>query len=161
MKIFLVGMPGSGKSTLGVKLADALHVEFLDLDTEIERKETKAVKEIFREKGEDYFRLIEAETLRELAGSTRDFVLATGGGAPCFYDGMDTINKTGFSIFLDVSTNELARRLSSDKSRPLLQSEDINKKLNLLLEARLPVYRKAMMTVTNPTVEVILKKLRN
>ena len=154
-------MPGSGKSTLGVKLADALQIDFLDLDSEIERKETKAVKEIFRDKGEDYFRLIEAETLRELAGSSRDFVLATGGGAPCFYNGMDTINETGFSIFLDVSIKELVRRVSNNKDRPLLQSEDIEKKLTVLLENRLPVYRKASITVSNPTVESILKKLKS
>lgn len=161
MKIFLVGMPGSGKSTIGAKLADALQLDFLDLDSEIEKKEMKAVKEIFRENGEDYFRQVEAETLRELAGSSRDFVLATGGGAPCFYNGMDTINETGFSIFLDVPIPELVRRLSNNKDRPLLQTADVEKKLTLLLETRLPVYRKASITVTDPTPEVILKKLKS
>lgn len=160
MKIYLVGMPGSGKSTLGEQLARALDVQFLDLDTEIEKKEGKSIPQIFLEHGENYFRIVEAEKLRELAGSDNSFVLATGGGAPCFYNGMDTLNETGISVFLNVPISELIRRVSRNKDRPLLANEDIEKKMQTLLEKRLPVYKKASIVVDNPTLDSVLRHFR-
>ena len=80
MKIFLIGLPGSGKSTLGKDLADALLVEFVDLDAEIEKQENKIVQDIFREKGEDYFRQAESALLKVWAASSKSFVMSTGGG---------------------------------------------------------------------------------
>src|SRR5689334_5487844 len=102
MKIFLIGLPGSGKSTLGKDLADALLVDFVDLDVEIEKQENKIVQDIFREKGEDYFRQVESSVLKVWAASSKSFVMSTGGGAPCFYGGIDVINESGISIFLNV-----------------------------------------------------------
>lgn len=160
MKIYLVGMPGSGKSTLGEQLARALDAQFLDLDTEIEKKEGKSIPQIFLEHGENYFRIVEAEKLRELAGSDNSFVLATGGGAPCFYNGMDTLNETGISVFLNVPISELIRRVSKNKDRPLLANEDIEKKMQTLLEKRLPVYKKASIVVDNPTLDSVLRHFR-
>src|SRR5436189_5502924 len=93
MKIFLIGMPGAGKSTLGRPLAAALNLPFVDLDKEIEKHEQKSIPEVFELRGEDYFRKSESTLLKSWAESNRSFVLATGGGAPCFHDGIEVINK--------------------------------------------------------------------
>ncbi len=158
MKIYLIGMPGSGKSTLGKQLADKLTLPFIDLDKAIEDHEQKDVKDIFRELDEDHFRLIESQLLRELAASEKSFVMATGGGAPCFHQGIEIINQTGLSIFLDVSIEVLLGRLHTKTDRPLLNSLDEkekDEKLRLLRSSRLSCYRQAHLSVYDPT----LKKL--
>jgi len=155
-RIYLVGLPGSGKTTLGGALAAALGLPVVDLDAEIEKQEGEAVPSIFSTKGEDHFRQIESRVLREWAGSSQSFVMGTGGGAPCFYQGMDVINSSGISIFLDVPIEEILRRLTTFTNRPLLQAEDDQKKkekLEALRQARLAVYRQAAITVQNPTLE--------
>jgi len=157
-RIYLVGLPGSGKTTLGIALAAALELPFVDLDAEIEKQEGQAVPDIFGTKGEDYFRQVESRVLREWAGSSQPFVMGTGGGAPCFYNGIDIINSSGVSIFLDVSVDEILRRLAAFSNRPLLQAEDGQKKrekLEALRQARLGIYRQATVTLQNPTVESV------
>lgn len=162
MKIYLVGMPGSGKSTLGKELAQELMILFVDLDTEIERREGKSISEIFASKGEDYFRLVESQLLREWAGSDKSFVMATGGGAPCFLGGMETIKQTGVSIFIDVPLTELVKRLSEKVDRPLLNTANEAEKLtrlNLLRENRLFNYRQADIILDNPTLTSVLEAI--
>ncbi len=162
MKIFLIGLSGSGKTTLGKQLAEKLHVPFVDMDWEIEKRENKSVQEIFSEKGQDYFRQLEAEVLREWAGAQQDFVMGTGGGAPCFYDGIDIINQSGISIFLDIPVEELQSRLATATDRPLLNAGDVAEKKNKLLAlriARLPVYKKAHLTIENATLDKLLEAI--
>src|SRR5688572_8772700 len=111
MKIFLIGMPGSGKTTLGKELAAHLFIDFVDLDAEIEKTEQKSIAEIFSRQGESHFRLVEARLLREWAAGSASFVMATGGGAPCFHKGIETINEYGISIFLDCPVSTLIDRV--------------------------------------------------
>jgi shikimate kinase len=88
--------------------------------------------------------------------------MATGGGAPCFYNGIDTMNSTGLTIFLDVSIDELVRR-TSKTDRPLLRSgepRELKKKLEILAEKRMPVYRKASVISNKPDVESVLHLLK-
>jgi len=161
-KIYLVGLPGSGKTTLGTALAAALNMPFVDLDAEIEKREGQAVPTIFSTKGEDYFRQVESQVLREWAGSSQSFVMGTGGGAPCFYQGMDTINRSGISIFLDVTVDEILRRLAAFTNRPLLKADDDQKKkekLEGLRQTRLTTYRQATITVQSPTLENVQEAL--
>src|SRR4029453_2479239 len=99
MKLFLIGLPGSGKTTIGAALANRLSMEFVDLDKEIETREGNSVPEIFAAHGEAHFRQVESTLLLEWATAQRSFVMATGGGTPCFFDGIDVINKHGLSIF--------------------------------------------------------------
>ncbi|HPM31853.1 MAG TPA: shikimate kinase [Chryseolinea sp.] len=163
MKIYLIGMPGSGKSTLGQLLAERFSLPFVDLDTVIEDQQQKAVSDIFREQGEDHFRLIESQLLLEWAGSEKSFVMATGGGAPCFHQGIDIINQSGMSIFLDVSIDVLLNRLHSKTDRPLLNSinaEEKDKKLKAIRTSRLICYRKAHLTVTDPTLAKLMEAIQ-
>jgi shikimate kinase len=159
MKIFLIGMSGSGKTTIGKRLANELHTDFVDLDWEIEKRESKSVKEIFSQRGEDHFRQIEAEVLRFWVSVPQDFVMSTGGGAPCFYGGIDIINQFGLSIFLDVPVEELKIRLAAATDRPLLNAGDEKEKedkLNFLRTSRLPIYRQAHITIEDATLEKLL-----
>src|SRR5690554_4257405 len=96
-RIFIIGYMGSGKTTVGKKLAKSLSLSFIDLDAFIESKYRKTIAEIFAEKGEDGFRKIESKALSEVA-LIEDVVISTGGGAPCFYNNMELMNKTGTTV---------------------------------------------------------------
>ena len=162
MKIYLIGLSGAGKSTLGKQLASTLLLDFVDLDHEIEAQEQRSVSEIFRQQGEDYFRQVESDLLRLWAVTDKSFVMATGGGAPCFHDGIAVINETGISIFLDVAVGELVKRLEKESDRPLLHGEgadQMQNKLEKLRASRLACYQRAKLTVQNPTLDSLLNKL--
>ena len=163
MKIFLIGLSGAGKTTLGKLLADELHVPFVDMDWEIEKKENKSVREIFSREGEDHFRRLESEVLRDWAGAQQDFVMGTGGGAPCFHNGMEIINQSGLSFFLVVPFDILIQRLASATFRPLLCAGDDRErenKLNALRASRLPIYTTSHIIIENPSLEQLLSALR-
>ena len=115
-----------------------------------ESGEGKSVSQIFAEHGEDYFRQVESRLLTEWASSTKGFVMATGGGAPCFYNGMDTIVKTGFSIYLDVPVSELLARLDRKTDRPLLNTADAVERrehISTLHDLRQSIYARANVTL--------------
>lgn len=123
MKIVLLGYMASGKSTIGKHLATKMFLPFLDLDQYIESKEGSTVTEIFATKGEIYFRKQEHNYLKELLASEGDFVLALGGGTPCYAGNMElilTASKTT-SIFLQAGIGTLVARLEQNKAaRPLV-----------------------------------------
>lgn len=155
-KIYLIGLPGSGKTTLGKTLASSLDMPFIDLDAEIEKQEGQPVPAIFSAKGEAYFRQAESRMLRAWADSPQSFVMSTGGGAPCFYDGIKIINDTGISIFLDVPVSEILTRLAAVQDRPLLLAADEQQKkekLESLRNTRLDIYRQAQFVVQDPTLQ--------
>jgi len=162
MKVFLMGMPGSGKTTLGAELAAELMIPFVDLDTEIEKREACSVSEIFAKKGEDHFRIVEASLLREWAGSEQSFVMSTGGGAPCHHLGIDVINGSGISVFLNVPVQELVERLKDKNDRPLLKNgEDLLGQLTAMRKVRLPFYQRAHITLQRPDLRELLEKLQS
>ena len=119
-KIFLVGMMGSGKSYWTKKMAKWIKSAGYDLDDLIEMNEERTIAEIFSEDGEEQFRKIEAKILRWFK-EKKKFVLATGGGTPCFQDNMSWMKKEGVVIWLDESVEVLAKRLNEEKAhRPLI-----------------------------------------
>lgn len=121
-RIYLLGMMGVGKSTKGKKIAQLLGFTFIDLDKEIEKYIDKSVSKIFEEDGEEYFRKTESKILRWF-GEKKIFVLATGGGTPCFHENMDWMNKNGTTIWIDESIDVLAERLKPEKDhRPLIKN---------------------------------------
>lgn len=150
MRIFLIGLVGSGKTTIGKKLAEALKLSFIDLDEYITGKELKTINEIFATKGEDYFREAEAKYLREIC-KQNDFVLATGGGAACFHDNMTVMNVAGITIFLDVPLDTLTQRLWRQphrEQRPMIAGktkEELAAFLEEIHAKRMPFYREAKL----------------
>ena len=154
--IFLIGMPSSGKSTLGKRIADALHYRFVDTDKLIIREEGRSIADIFAQSGEDYFREVERRVLKTIrpGGS---LVISTGGGMPCFHDNMTYINSAGVSVFLDVPIEILVRRIVAhgQEDRPLNNATDpdLPATLRKRYETRWPVYSQANIIVPGETTE--------
>ncbi len=144
-KIFLVGLPGSGKSTFGKELAKKSNLQFIDLDEEIVASSGYAIPTLFEEEGEKYFRELESRELKQVIKSMRNFVLSTGGGTPCFFDNMKLMNETGITIYVNTSLDEIQERLSNDSSRPLLQRHTIEE----LFESRKNWYEQAQVKGNN------------
>lgn len=123
MNIILLGYMASGKSLIGQKLAKVLNYDCIDLDAFIEFKEKSSVKNVFKDKGELYFRKVEHQHLKTLLKSSENTIIALGGGTPCYYDTMSLLKgKENFkTIYLRVSIPELVRRLNTEKAkRPLI-----------------------------------------
>lgn len=154
-KVFLIGMPGAGKSTLGRSLATLMNIPFVDLDKQIEIAEGISIPELFSQFGEAHFRSVEARELKKVLEQPDPLILATGGGAPCFHSNMDLLLKSGFSIFLDPPLQVLYDRLSQSKSRPLLRLDKnitLDEKLKIMLEKRLPFYSRANLRITEESI---------
>jgi shikimate kinase len=165
MLIFLIGLPGSGKTTLGKQLAKKLNYIFSDLDECIVKKHGLSIEEIFKTIGEDGFRTYESNCLKEYDNSTNTIV-STGGGAPCFFDNMQWINENGISIFLNPPLTELAKRLiASDNShRPMLKGKELNDLL-LFIEGKYKerayyyTQSKIAIDTSNPSVSDVVEKI--
>lgn len=158
MKVFLIGFMASGKTTIGEELANTLGYQFIDLDDFIEEKYNKTIKMIFEYYGEDHFRQIENEALREISSIEGNIVVASGGGTSCFYNSVDFMNSIGITIYLRAEVAELVSRLiASKKDRPLLwgkSEEELNNYIIRVLEERKKYYEKAKITVDISTLVV-------
>lgn len=150
MRIFLVGFMGCGKTTVGKPLAKALGFRFVDMDHYLTDKYHKTVSEIFEERGESGFRELERDTLLELSAEDQ-IVIATGGGAPCFFDNMDTMNRSGSAVYLQVFPEGLVKRLRYGRDRrPLIRGksdEELLVYIEETLSKREVFYEKARIIV--------------
>jgi shikimate kinase len=164
MKIFLIGFMGSGKTTLGRKLAARMNYEFIDLDHKLEQQVELSIAEYFSFFGEDSFRKLEKEVLRKTQ-YPENVVISTGGGLPCFFDNMDWMKANGKVVYLNLSPKTLADRLEAGKEeRPLLQDkhgEALVAFIEKKLEEREPFYAQANiiadgLSLTAERLELIL-----
>jgi shikimate kinase len=165
MKLYFVGMPGVGKSTIGKKVARELKLDFFDLDKYIEKKEEKSVSEIFAEKGESYFRDLETKYLKEFAEKKGAFVLSCGGGTPCFNDNMETMKKSGIVSYLTMPNAAILSRITqSNNKRPMFENkseEEAKEIIEKIFEERRAFYEQAQVEyeVLNFNIEKYFDKL--
>ena len=145
LSIFLIGMMGSGKSTVGKVLAHRLNYRFFDSDVLIERVAQQSINDIFQTQGESTFRAMESQILVELAACVRS-VVATGGGVVLDPANWSYLHQ-GLIIWLDAPVDLLVDRLCSDQSRPLLQMGDLRDKLTMLLAERQALYNEADLVI--------------
>ncbi|MFY0607251.1 MAG: shikimate kinase [Cyclobacteriaceae bacterium] len=157
-KIYLVGMPGSGKSYLGKPLALKLNAPFIDMDDVIESREGRSISDIFSQSGEDYFRQVESNVLHDLSEEYSNAIISTGGGAPCFHEGIDFMNDQGITVFLKTDKSILFERLARKSHRPLMQG-DVVSKTEALLKKRLPIYEKAHLAISHRDVSLLIDSL--
>jgi shikimate kinase len=138
--LFLVGLMGAGKSTVGRHLAKKLGKRFIDADREIEARTGVPISVIFEIEGESGFRKREADLIEELTQAS-DIVLATGGGAVLDERSRKAFKARGYTIYLCAAVEELVSRTRHDRNRPLLQTDDRPAAIAELLEKRDPLYR--------------------
>lgn len=137
--IFLVGMMGAGKTTIGKSLASCLDKTFFDSDREIQKRTGVGIPVIFEIEGEAGFRKRETEILRELV-KLKNIVLATGGGAILSAENRELLRRNGTVVYLRATVDDLWRRTRHDRSRPLLQTPNPHAKLAELYAQRDPLY---------------------
>ncbi len=164
MNIVLVGMMGSGKSTVGKLLAERMGIELIDTDKEIERITGKTVSEIFDIEGEEEFRKRERKTIMEVS-TLNERVIATGGGVLLSLENLESLQRNGVLVHLGCSAGELHGRVAKDTNRPLLKGKNSLEEITSLLGVRSPSYLEADLEVNaeKPSIEVaneIISKLK-
>ena len=158
----LVGMPGSGKSTVGRHLARRLDVPFVDLDQRMERVLGTSIRAYFEQHGEDSFRERETALMAEIAAEPGDMVLSTGGGIVLRPPNRAALRDFGHVLYLRASPDEIFKRVRHDKARPLLQVANPLERLRELYAVRDPLYREvAHFTVETgrPTVSTLVNMI--
>ena len=165
-KAVLVGLPGSGKSTIGRRLAKAMDLRLLDTDAEIEKTTGRTIAEIFATDGEAGFRRIEADVVRS-ALATHDGVLSLGGGAVTTAAVREALSGH-MVVYLEISATEGVRRTGGATVRPLLAGPDRAEKFKALMEERIPLYREVATLRVNTNrrnpgavVRYIVSRLQN
>ena len=151
MRIFLLGFMGSGKSTIGKKLASKMNLKFVDLDRFIESEMDYSVEDAFALQGEKYFREQEANALVKITKQD-NFVVALGGGTPCFADNFGVIKSTGISVYLQMDKVDLYNRLAANRgNRPLLYSlneNELEAYISNTLDVREEYYNEADIVIS-------------
>ena len=147
--VFLIGPMASGKSYWAKQIANQTGLPFVDLDQTIEQAEETVISQIFSDAGEDHFRKLEKQHLRQL-GALPPCIVATGGGTPCFSDNMNWMNAQGLTIYLQIPVDvQMARLRLDQQARPLLQGiaeQDLEAFLAELTREREPWYLEAQHT---------------
>ena len=151
MRIYFIGFMGSGKTYWGRQLSEKLNVPFFDLDEKIVEDAGQPISEMFKMHGEEYFRVREKDVLHLLSEKHKTFVMACGGGTPCFYNNIDYLKKSGIVIWLSTSTETLFNRLIKEKDhRPLISNYSDNELKSYIIKkysSRKIYYRQANFVI--------------
>jgi 3-dehydroquinate synthase len=159
--IFLVGLMGSGKTTIGRALAKRLNKRFVDADHEIEARTGATIPWIFEIEGEANFRQREADVIRDLTAQ-EGIVLATGGGAVLNEQSRQLLKERGTVIYLRASVNSILQRTSHDRNRPLLQTDDPKARIEELSQQRAPLYQEVahiIIETGRPNVQSVVQTI--
>ncbi len=158
--IYIMGFMGTGKTSVGKALAEKLNKEFIDLDNEIELYEGMSISEIFEQKGEDYFRKIETEVLKEVADK-ENYIVSTGGGSIVTHGNLEIVKNSGILITLMASPEEILKRVSGNNDRPLLNVDDPLDAIKRLLFERAPFYIKAdyIIETTEKSIDEVVEEI--
>jgi shikimate kinase len=165
MIVYLVGMPASGKTTIGKHLAKRLKYNFIDLDDYISAKEEISIAQLFQSKGEVYFREIESKYLKEVSQTKANTVVSLGGGTPCFNDNINVILSSGTVFYINAPDYIIISRVKNGiKKRPLfsgLNEDELRDKVSQLVKEREPFYLKAQHQINtkNKSVQVITEEI--
>lgn len=165
MKVFLIGFMGSGKSYWGRELSAKLQLPFFDLDEQVVNSESQSINEIFDIKGEEYFRQKESEILQIITESHTSFIMACGGGAPCYFNNIDFMNQSGITVWFNTPVDILFRRLMNERDhRPLLKNftEDQLRAFIIRKFSDRRIYyeqSKVFIDDEEPTLEGIIEKI--
>ena len=160
-RVAIVGLPGSGKSTVGRQLAKRLALPFSDSDQLIEKRLGESIRAFFDREGEDRFRELEASVIKELVAAP-PCVLSTGGGGVVRSENRESLRLHCRVVYLHSSPAELFRRLRHDRTRPLLQVEDPLARLKDLYAARDPLYRETahfVIETGRPSVAMLVNMI--
>ena len=163
--IVLIGFMGCGKSSVGSRLAQRLHLDFFDTDELIEKEQGRSIREIFATDGESVFREMETECLLSLKKrEDKDFVLSVGGGLPIRECNRELLKELGDVILLQVSADVVYKRLRNDTTRPLLQDKNPRGRIEDLLIARKGFYEDAathVVDVNEKTFDAVIEEIIN
>jgi shikimate kinase len=151
VNLYLIGMMGVGKTTVGKLLAAEIGYRFVDTDEVIIKAAGKSINEIFAENGEAEFRQLESDVLAQVCAYTK-LIISTGGGVPMQQQNWSYLHH-GLIIWLDAPIGIILQRLAEDNTRPLLQDADIESKLTSLWEQRQPMYSQADLHITISAIE--------
>lgn len=164
--IVLIGLMGSGKTTIGKLISQTMKREFVDTDLLIEQESKKTINEIFELYGEELFRRLEVKTIENISKSKCN-IISTGGGSVENQVNIDNLKENSVLFYLEASPSELYERIQFDSSRPLLKNQNPLGTIKKLLDKREPFYKQADETIktngkqANEIVEEILEKYKN
>lgn len=159
MHIFLTGFMGVGKTTIGLQLSQILGLDFYDLDQEISNHTCKSISEIFKNKGEDYFRAIEKDTLIKLNAKKNPCIIALGGGTLSDQESLDLVLQNNTCIYLHKSWLEIEKNLLELQNRPLIEQKSLSE-LKVIFNKRRPIYEQSQLKMPINT-EFEAQKLAN
>lgn len=162
--IILIGFMGSGKTSVGIKLSYQMKRTMIDTDKWIEQKQKMTVSEIFAASGEEAFRRMETECLKELIKTADRQIISVGGGLPMREENHGLLKELGRVVYLRVTPEAVYERLKNDTTRPLLQVEEPMERIRTLLAGRAPVYEKCadvVVEVSDKSFEEIIEQILN